>query len=225
MQPPVMTAAASTRTALLVGATGLIGGHLLRLLSGNAFYSRVTVLARRTLTAESPGNVDTRVIDFGKLDALPTDVRADHVFCALGTTIKQAGSPAAFRTVDLEYPIAVAKLALSRGAEHFLVVSSLGAHSKSRVLYSRVKGEMEEQLQALPFRSVTIFRPSLLLGQRVEFRLGEEVAKRFGFLMPSSYKPIDAARVASAMIAIARENRPGIRIIESAEIQKLGAAA
>ena len=215
----------STRTALLVGATGLIGGHLLRLLSEDPFYSRVMVLARRPLTDVASARIDTRVIDFGQLDSLPADVRADHVFCALGTTIKQAGSPAAFRTVDLEYPIAVAKLALSRGAEHFLVVSSLGAHAKSRVLYSRVKGEMEQELQALPFRSITIFRPSLLLGQRMEFRLGEEVAKRFGFLMPLTYKPIDASRVASAMIVAARGNRPGIRVIESAEMQKMGAAA
>jgi uncharacterized protein YbjT (DUF2867 family) len=93
------------------------------------------------------------------------------------------------------------------------------------MLYSRTKGEMEQQLTALPFRSITIFRPSLLLGERKEFRLGEEVAKRFDFLMPQRYKPIQASRVASAMVVVAKENRPGTRILESAEIQSLGVAA
>lgn len=215
----------SSRTALLVGATGLVGSHCLRLLSGDPSYDRVVVLVRRSVTGILPPNVEQHLVDFNRLDELPPAVRADHVFCALGTTIRQAGSPQAFRQVDLEYPLAVAKLTLKRGAEHVLVVSSLGADPKSRVLYSRVKGEMEQQLLALPFRSITIVRPSLLLGDRKEFRLGEEVAKRFGFLMPTRYKPIDASRVAATMIVAAKANRPGVRIIESAEIQTMGVAA
>lgn len=215
----------SSRTALLVGATGLIGGHCLRLLAADPFYSRVIVLARRPLTDTLPTKVEAHVVDFDRLDALPAQVRADHIFCALGTTIKLAGSPEAFRRVDLDYPIALAKLALARGADHFLVVSSLGANADSRMLYSRTKGEMEQQLTAMSFRSITIFRPSLLLGERKEFRLGEEVAKRLDFLMPLRYKPIQASRVASAMISVAKENRPGTRILESAEIQNLGVAA
>lgn len=213
------------RTALVVGATGLVGGHCLRRLAADPFYSRVVVLARRPLAETFPARVETHVVDFVRLEALPPQVRADHVFCALGTTIKRAGSPEAFRKVDLEYPLSVARLTLQRGAEHFLVVSSLGAHAKSRMLYNRVKGEMEEQLLTMPFRCITIFRPSLLLGHRAEFRFGEEVAKRFGFLMPPSYKPIDAGRVAAAMVAAAHESRPGTRIIESAEIQKPSPAA
>lgn len=218
-------ASTSSRTALLVGATGLVGGHCLQLLSADPFYGRVVILVRRSVTGALPSKVEQHLVDFDRLDTLPPAVRADHVFCALGTTIRQAGSPEAFRKVDLEYPLALAKLTLQRGAEHFLAVSSLGADPKARMLYSRAKGEMEQQLLALPFRAITIFRPSLLLGDRKEFRLGEEVAKRFGFLMPSRYKPIDASRVAAAMISAAKEHRPGRRIIESAEIQKMGIAA
>jgi len=218
-------ASTSGRSALLVGATGLVGGHCLQLLSADPFYGRVVILVRRSFTADLASKVEQHAVDFDRLDTLPQAVRADHVFCALGTTIRQAGSPEAFSKVDLEYPLAVAKLTLERGAEHFLVVSSLGADPGARVLYSRVKGEMEQQLLAIPFRNITIFRPSLLLGDRKEFRLGEEVAKRFGFLMPSRYKPIDARRVAAAMISAAKENRLGTRIIESAEIQKMGVAA
>jgi uncharacterized protein YbjT (DUF2867 family) len=217
--------AGAGRTALLAGATGLVGSHCLRLLAADPSYARVIILVRRAIPGSLSSKVEQHIVDFDRLENLPSSVRADHVFCALGTTIKRAGSPEAFRKVDLEYPLALAKLTLQRGAEHFLVVSSLGADPSSRMLYGRVKGQMEQQLAAFPFRGITIFRPSLLLGDREEFRLGEEVAKRLDFLMPHRYKPIEASRVAAAMIAAAKENRPGTRIIESAEIQKLGVAA
>ena len=214
----------SQRSALLVGATGLVGGHCLEQLSADPFYGRVIILVRRRVERSLPAKVEQHIVDFDRLDALPSDVRADHVYCTLGTTIKQAGSPEAFRKVDLDYPLAVARLTLQRGAEHFLVVSSLGSNPRARVLYSRVKGEMEEQLSAMPFKRITILRPSLLLGERKEFRLGEEIAKRVGFLMTSSYKPVEARRVAAAMIAAAKDGGSGKRIIESAEIQRIGAA-
>lgn len=225
MSTAAQSSSPSSRTALLVGATGLIGGHCLRLLAADPFYSRVVVLARKPLTDTFHAKVETHIVNFDRLEALPAQLRADDVFCALGTTIKLAGSPEAFRKVDLDYVIALAKLAQERGADQFLVVSSLGANADSRMLYSRTKGEMEQQLTAIPYRSITIFRPSLLLGERKEFRLGEEVAKRFDFLMPLRYKPIQASRVASTMIAVAKENRPGTRILESAEIQSLGVVA
>ena len=212
----------SGRTALLAGATGLVGGHCLELLAADDAYARVIVLVRRELSTPLPPKVEAQIVDFDHLEQLPEAIRADDVFCALGTTIRQAGSPAAFTKVDLDYVVNLATWSLQRGAQHFLVVSSLGANAQARVLYSRVKGEMEEAVRALPFRAVSIFRPSLLLGDRKEFRLGEEIAKRFGFLMPTTYKPIHAGRVAAAMIATAKANRTGSRIIESAEIQRIG---
>jgi len=217
------TASSAPRSALLVGATGLVGGHCLELLDADPFYIRVSILVRRPLTHAHSPKVEQHVVDFDHLDALPDAVRAAHVFCALGTTIRQAGSPGNFRRVDFGYPLAVAKWALSRGAEHFAVVSSLGADPNARVLYTRVKGEMEAELRTLTYHGVTIVRPSLLLGDREEFRLGEELARRFGFLMPARYKPIDARRVAAAMISSAKANRPGTRLIESAELQLTGA--
>jgi uncharacterized protein YbjT (DUF2867 family) len=213
------------RTALLVGATGLVGGHCLELLAADPGYSRVILLVRRAIARALPAKVEQHVVDFDKLDALPVSVRAEHVFCALGTTIKQAGSPEAFRKVDLDYPVNVGRLMLERGSEHFIVVSSLGANPRARVLYSRVKGEMEQAILKLPFRAITILRPSLLLGDRKEFRLGEEVAKRVGFLLMGSFKPIEARRVAQAMIAVARENRMATRIIESVEIARMTATS
>jgi uncharacterized protein YbjT (DUF2867 family) len=143
------------------------------------------------------------------------------IICALGTTIRQAGSRERFRRVDLEYPLAVARLGLQRGARHFLLVSSLGASARSRVFYTRVKGELEDALLAMPYPAITIARPSLLLGQRAEFRLGEEVARRLAPLVPGPYKPVPAAAVAAALVRAAREDRPGHRIIESAEIRRL----
>ena len=212
--------AGARRSALLVGATGLVGGHCLELLAVDPVYDRVTVLVRRELSRMPSPKVVQHVVDFDHLEHLPPEVRAQDVFCALGTTIKQAGSEAAFRKVDLDYPVRVAKLMLDRGAEQFIVVSSLGANPKARVMYSRVKGEMEAAVSALPFQSVTILRPSLLLGERKEFRLGEELAKRIGFLMTASYKPVHARKVAASMIAAAKQHQPGTRILESAEISR-----
>jgi uncharacterized protein YbjT (DUF2867 family) len=208
------------RSALLVGASGLVGSHCLDLLTRDPTYERIIVLVRRPIPDVQSPKLEQHVVDFDHLEQLPASVRAQDVFCALGTTIKQAGSEAAFRKVDLNYPINVAKLMLERGAEQFIVVSSLGANPKARVMYSRVKGEMEAAVSALPYQSIAILRPSLLLGERKEFRLGEELAKRVGFLMTASYKPVHARKVAAAMIQVARQQRPGTRIIESADISR-----
>lgn len=214
---------ATRRSALLVGATGLVGSHCLQLLAEDASYDRVFVLVRRPITPSLPQKFEQHVVDFDALDRVPDHVRALDILCALGTTIRQAGSETAFRKVDLDYPVAVAKMMLTRGAETFVVVSSLGANPKARVMYSRVKGEMEAAVSTIPYRSITILRPSLLLGDRKEFRLGEELAKRIGFLMTASYKPVHARTVAAAMITAAKSQTPGTRVIESAEISRMAA--
>jgi uncharacterized protein YbjT (DUF2867 family) len=155
----------------------------------------------------------------------------DDVFCCLGTTIKKAGSQAAFRKVDFTYAYEAAQLAVQQGAEHFLLVSSLGADANSSVFYSRVKGELEIAIAALPFAAVSIFQPSLLLGERAEFRFGERLAEPLAkvlsvFLLGPlrKYRAIEAHTVAAAMIHVAKSPGKGVTIYESDRIQEIGHA-
>jgi uncharacterized protein YbjT (DUF2867 family) len=209
------------KSVLLLGATGLVGSHCLRLLASDPAFSRVVVLTRRALPVEQASrSVEPHVVDFDNLAGHPELFRVDQILCALGTTIRQAGSQARFRAVDYEYPLQAARLGLAEGASHYLLVSSIGANARSRAFYTRVKGELESALLALPYRSVTIVRPSLLLGPRAEHRLGEQVAKRLAFLTPRKYKPVHAHAVAATLVGAARDDIPGRRIIESHEIRE-----
>jgi uncharacterized protein YbjT (DUF2867 family) len=205
------------RTALVAGATGLVGGELVRQLATHPAYATVQMLTRRVPDTLLPG-VEPLVVDFERPDAYADQLTADDVFCALGTTMRKAGSRAAFRRVDHDYVLDIARLARARGARHFLLVSSLGANPASRVFYSRVKGEVEAAVQELGYPSLTIVRPSVLLGTRAEFRLGEALVKPFGILMPRRYRPVHASAVAAQMIAAATRPVAGVRIIESQEI-------
>ena len=209
--------------ALLVGATGVVGREILRRLLLEPRIERVGVIVRRPLAAghatDAGAKLDVHVTDFDRLGEHPEWLRADHIFCALGTTIRQAGSQQRFRQVDFDYPLTIARLGLAQGAKHFLLVSALGASSTSRVFYSRVKGELEEAILALPYRSVTIARPSMLMGDRAEPRLGEEVAKRFAFLVPRKYKPVSGDAVAAALVRASLEDAAGRRIIENEEMR------
>ena len=208
------------RRVLLVGATGLVGGGCLALLAADKTVASVTAPVRRVPKASSGYGPEVHFVkvDFERLEAQPALFSVDQVVCALGTTIKQAGSRVAFRRVDFDYPLAIARLAREAGARHFLLVSALGADPKSAVFYSRVKGELEQAILALDYPAVTIVRPSLLLGDRREFRLGEEIAKRFAWATPRKYRPVAARAVAAALVAAAREDRAGRRIIESEQI-------
>lgn len=206
----------------LLGATGLVGRHCLDLLARDPAFSRVVVLARRKFAEATAPRVEAHIVDFGRLSERPDLFRVDQVICALGTTIKAVGgSKAKFRAVDYELPLSAAKLAAREGVRHFLLVSSLGASSSSRVFYSRVKGELEDALRSLALRSLTIVRPSLLLGERGEFRLGEEIGKHFAWIVPGKYKPIHARDVAAVLVRSAKEDVPGMRIIESDRIREL----
>lgn len=218
------------RRVLLVGATGLVGRHCLRLLLRDPGVSRVEVLTRRPLPADlrpQPGGaavIDERVIDFDRLERAPEEAFAvDQVICTLGTTIRKAGSRERFREIDLELPLAVARRARQAGAYHFLLVSAIGADSGSRIFYNRVKGELEEAVRSLGFRSLTLVRPSLLLGHRDEFRLGEEVAKTATRavrpLLPARLRPVHARDVAGCLVRLAAEDPPGERVVESRDIR------
>ena len=214
---------AKKRSVALAGATGLVGGEALRRFLADASFARVVAIVRRPLEgplARDP-KLEQQVVDFDKLEKRPPPLDVDAVVCALGTTIKVAGSQEAFRRVDYEYPLVLARLGLAAGARQFLLVSALGASARSPVFYNRVKGELEDAVRGLGYPSVTIVRPSLLLGDRQEVRPGEEIGKLFGFLVPGKYKPVAAGAVANALVTAAREGRPGVRVIESDEIRAM----
>jgi uncharacterized protein YbjT (DUF2867 family) len=205
----------------VVGATGLIGAFLLERLLRDARYARVRAWARRPLALESP-KLETEVVDFDHLQ--DRRVAADDVFCCLGTTIRQAGSQEAFRRVDYDYPVALAHAAARDGAQRLLVVSALGADARSRVFYSRVKGEMEAAVRAAFPGKMLIFRPSLLSGPRVEARTGERIGLAVGALLGpllGKYRPIHGDLVAAAMLKAALDDLPS-QALESGRIRALG---
>jgi len=211
------------RTALLVGASGLIGGFLLQRLLEAPQYARVTVWARRPLEATHP-KLALEIVEFAKLEA--RRVEAEDVFCCLGTTIKQAGTQEAFRRVDHDYPVALAKAAAKSGAKRMLVVSALGASSRSSVFYNRVKGDMETDVAAAGVPQTSFFRPSLLSGPRKEERMGEKIGLVVGNLLGpllGRYRPIHGGLVAAAMLKAAADDLPG-RTYESNEIRALAYA-
>jgi len=209
------------RVALLVGATGLTGSLLLPMLLRSRTWSRVHVLARRTLSLQHP-KLQAHVVDFDALAALPLPA-IDDVFVCLGTTIKVAGSRQAFRRVDLDYVVDSARLARERGATRLAVVSAMGASARSPVFYNRVKGEMEAALATLGYASVTIVRPSFLDGERPDSRPGERLAlalaRPLAPLIPKRYRAIPAAAVARAMLQFVEEGADGVRVVESDRLQ------
>ena len=202
----------------LLGATGLVGRNCLELLADDRAFERVVVVTRRRFGEATAPRVEGHLVDFHELEAHADIFAVDQVICALGTTIKTAGSKQGFRAVDYDIPMTAARMALRKGARHFLLVSSIGADASSRFFYLRVKGELEDAMRTLGFRSVTIVRPSVLLGDRGEFRFGEEVAKRFGSLVPGKWKPVQARDVALALVRSAKEDLPGMQILESSDI-------
>jgi uncharacterized protein YbjT (DUF2867 family) len=213
-------AAAAPRTALLAGATGLVGSFLLERLLASISYASVEIFVRRDTGTTHP-KLKSDIADFARLDE--RRVSADDVFCCLGTTIKQAGSQAAFRRVDYDYPVALARAAARGGAKRFLVVSALGANSASRVFYNRVKGEMEAAVRASGVPKVYVFRPSLLSGPRQEARFGEQVGLVAGALLGpllGKYRPIHADLVAAAMLRAAERDLPA-DTFESDRIRRL----
>ncbi|HEX8694653.1 MAG TPA: NAD(P)H-binding protein [Longimicrobium sp.] len=220
---------ASSRSALVLGATGLVGGHCLDLLLADGAWTRVATLGRRPAAREHP-KLEQRTADFDRLDEHADAFAVDDVFCCLGTTIRAAGSREAFRRVDHDYPLAAARLASARGARHFLLVTALGADPGSRVFYNRVKGEVERAVAALPFAGVLLARPSLLLGEHSGRRPAEALAQKAAPVLNPllvgplrRYRALPAAAVAGALVRLAREGVAGVRVVESDELAALGA--
>lgn len=211
-------------TVAFLGATGLVGRECLRLLLADARFDRVIAIGRRALPPELDGGADRsklteRIVDLDRLGDNADAFAVDRVICALGTTMKQAGSKEAFRRVDHDIPLNAARIALARGAAHFLLVSALGANPRSRVFYNRVKGEIETAVLALPFRATTILRPSLLVGPRDDVRRGEQVGAVVGRLIPGRWRPVRAADVARVLVDEAASERAGARVLESEQIR------
>jgi len=217
-----MPDAAATRTVALAGATGLVGRAILEGLLADASVAAVHALGRREPDVAHPRLIP-HVVDFKALPPLPP---IDEVYLALGTTIKAAGSQAAFRAVDFEANLSVARAALAAGARRAGLVSAMGADAKSRVFYHRVKGETEEALAQLPFEGLVIARPSLLTGDREALgqpvRTAEKVAtavsRLLGPLIPANYRPVAAVRVARALCARVPTAR-GRVVLLSGELQ------
>jgi uncharacterized protein YbjT (DUF2867 family) len=214
-----------TRRALLAGASGLVGRSLLPLLLESPRYKLVHVLLRRKVPGfPTHRKLQLHVVDFDHLPALPP---VEDVFIAIGTTIKAAGSQAAFRRVDFDAVLSTARAGKAAGAKRLLVVSALGADPGSQVFYSRVKGEMQQAVCRLGYESVVIVQPSLLAGDRAALgqspRFGEEWANRLlrpvlGWL-PRRVRPIGADEVARSMLRAALEAAPGVRVLSSGEMQ------
>ena len=212
----------SRRTALVAGATGLVGGECLRLLVSSDRYARIVVVTRRELAAHvAPvARVEQVVCDFAALDDVADRLCADHVYCALGTTIRKAGSRARFREVDYEYPRRLAEIALRNGARHYSLVSAAGASVSSPFFYSRVKGEIEAALRAMGWPSLCMVRPSVIAGERGEARPFEKLAQQALRFAPAPWRSVPAEDIAAAMIATALREPPGTTVIESAAISK-----
>ncbi|HEX4910328.1 MAG TPA: NAD(P)H-binding protein [Permianibacter sp.] len=207
------------RVALL-GGSGLVGHALLQQLLADPDVHAVHLLLRRPLLQPiTDPRLHCHLIDFAESDWHRL-LAVDAVFCCLGSTIKQAGSQAAFRAIDHELVLTAATAAKAAGAGHFLVISALGADPASGVFYNRVKGEMERDLQQLGLAKLSIFRPSLLAGPRQEFRFGERLGLLLAWLLPAKWRSISATRVARAMWRASREQQEPFRIYPSDVMQK-----
>lgn len=216
-------------TALLAGGTGLVGSHLLELLLKDQNYNKVIFLTRREIGRKDP-KLKEVITDFNNLAEHARELKADHVFCCLGATIKKAGSEDKFYEIDHDYPLRLAEISLQQGATHYLLVSALGADAKSMIFYNRVKGEVERDISALAWHALHIFRPSLLLGQRDEKRVGESVARMISASLPflfmgplKKYSPTEAEDVANAMMKAAYKSKSGIFVHETEEIKRMAA--
>lgn len=216
-----------SKTALLVGASGLVGGSCLQLLLEEPVYSTVKVLVRKRLPVQHD-KLEQIVVDFDRLEEFKNEIIGDAVFCCLGTTIKVAGSKDNFYKVDFTYVQEVARMALSNGAKGFYLVSAMGADAHSFIFYSKVKGQIEEAIKKLGYSSLYIFRPSLLLGDRKEHRAGEKMAAVFNdFIGPlmvgplKKYRGIAATQVARAMVMCSLHPADGAFVLLSDEIQSI----
>ena len=216
------------KTALIIGSTGLVGSQLLDLLLESNDYNNVIAFTKRDVNIIHPKLVQ-HIIDFDKPETYKHLVIGDDFFCCIGTTIKTAGNQKAFRKVDFEYPKQFTLYALENKVEQFLLISALGAKANSSNFYLKTKAEFENFLKECDFKSIAIFRPSLLLGDRSQFRFAEKMGayfmKVFSFAFVGKlkkFKAIESEVLAKALLNVANTTRKGFVIYESDEIQEIG---
>ncbi len=214
------------KTASIIGVTGLIGSHLYELLKQDENFDIIRLIVRRPFQ-NTDIKTEVKLIDFSDAGSFQLALDGSNVvFCAIGTTQKKVkGDKAAYRKVDYDIPVKAARFCKMTGCEKFVLVSSVGANSKSNNFYLKLKGEVEDAVKAVGLQSVYIMRPSMLLGDRKEFRLGEKIGnpvmKAISFLLPSKYRPIHAKKVAQAMLAAAKKDEEGFFIWEYKGIKQL----
>lgn len=203
------------RRACIMGATGLVGGFCLNMLLQSKHYGEVISVVRKPSGISHP-KLREIVVNFDNLQKHREELKANHYFCCLGTTIKKAKSKENFKKVDYEYPLKFAEIAASHEAGAYSVITAMGADSKSMIFYNKVKGELEDKLKKVPIPSINILQPSLLLGERTEQRMGERIGSVImegtSFLMKGAlkkYKAIDAVQVAKAMVSISIQENQG----------------
>jgi uncharacterized protein YbjT (DUF2867 family) len=216
-------------TAAVIGSTGLVGSHLVDLLKGENACQKIRLLVRRPVEFSHP-KLEIKLVNFEDYESLKSEIAGCNVlFCAIGTTQKKVkGDQLQYRKVDFDIPVNAARACLETGGTNFLLVSSVGADSKSKNFYLRLKGEVEEAVQKFPIESISVFRPSMLLGNRKEFRLGERIGQAgMKLIAPllagkwKKYKAIEAGDVAAAMIEASKENKEGSTIYEYDDMERL----
>lgn len=215
------------KSALILGATGLVGSRCLNFLLEEGGYSHVYSLARRPLNLKHE-KLTEYIIDFNKLGQYLDKFNVDAVFCCLGTTIRAAGSRENFKEVDYAYPLKAGQLSLKTGVKSFAIITAVGADRNSKIFYNRVKGEIETELIALDLNNLLIFRPSMLVGKREQFRPGEKISSMVMILLNpilsgklKKYRSINADAVAGAMLAETKKNLTGLHIYESDKINEI----
>lgn len=217
----------NNKTAILFGASGLVGTHCLNFLLSSPAYDEVLIFGRKTLKIEHP-KLTEHLIDFENPKEYGKLVKGNDLYCCIGTTMKKAANKAAFKRVDFTYAYQIVELAAKNKVNQFLLVSSIGADTDSLFFYTRVKGELEEAVKRMPFWAIHIFRPSLLLGERNENRWGEALAQQLGRGldrltggMLTKYRPVEADVVAKAMVTAAQNVEKGVHIYSSEQLQQL----
>jgi uncharacterized protein YbjT (DUF2867 family) len=217
------------KTALIAGATGLVGGHLLDLLMEDENYSEVKVLSRRSLGGDDGKLKEIVFENFDNLEKEISLLKADDYFCCLGTTIQKAGSKAAFKKVDFQYPVSLAAIARENNANSFHIITAMGADTKSIIFYNKIKGEVEKAVRAMKLNRAFIYRPSFIEGERAEKRAGEKAAlwfaDKFDFLFSGPFKKyaaVHAKTIANAMLKTAKNGTENFKIILSDKIEEIG---
>lgn len=216
------------KTAIIAGATGLVGSQLLNNLLESNYYDNIIALVRKELPLQSAKLIQV-IIDYNNIQLIADNLKGDDVFCCLGTTIKKAGSQDEFYKVDYQYCLNIAIETYKNGASNFYLISSLGANANSKIFYNSIKGKLENAIKNIGFNSFYIFRPSILLGNRNEFRLGEKIMqilmKSITKIMVGSmkkYAAIESKQVAKAMYWIAiTNNKTGTHIISNEQMLDL----